>query len=247
MYAKAMLVAVLGCVLGSGLCLAADVTVFAELGGAVTAWDQPISAGQQFYVKLTSTYPLDQVYGYMIELNYDQNLLTAIDANTAIDNETQWNNNGQPVDVSFGGDAYGTHLDNEPVLVATDGQAIVSVAVTLPAAAQPTYPWHHTIAQVAFVADQAIAGATPIDFALNTQRAGVVGTGPAAASVEFVKSCGLTADLDHNGTVNWGDFGLFAGQWLATGRGLSADLDYTEAVNWGDFGIFAGQWLASCP
>ncbi len=232
---------------GVAVCPAADVTIFAELGGDVTAWDQPISAGQQFYVKLTSTYPLDQVYGYMIEINYDKNLLMAVDNNPGIDNESQWIGGGSPVDVSFSGDNYGTHLDGEPVLVATDGKVIVSVAVTLPAAAQPTYPWHHTIAQVAFIAVQAIATATPINFALNAQRGGVVGTGPQAVSVEFVKSCGLTADLDHNGTVNWGDFAVFAGQWLAGGRGLSADLNYSEAVNWGDFAVFAGQWLASCP
>jgi len=234
-------------VLSATFCFAQDVTIFAELGGDVTAWDQPISPGSQFYVTLTSTTPLDQVYGYMLELNYDDSLLTAVDGDTNIDTESQWIAGGSPAGVSFGGDDYTTYLDGEPVLVSTPGQAIVSVAVTLPVDAQPDYPWHHLIAHVAFVADQAVSGNTPINFALNAQRGGVVGTGIQAASVQFVKSCGLSADLDHDGTVNWADFSVFAGQWLQTGRGLSADLDYSEQVNWGDFSLFAGQWLASCP
>ncbi len=234
------------CLLAGGISQAADVTIYCQLGGDITRWDQDIPPGSNFYVTLNATYSLDQVYGYMIEANYDQNLLAAVDNDLDIDNQSQWISAGSPPGVSFGGDAYTTYLDGQPVLVNTAGTAIVSVAIGLPWGRQPAYGWHHTIAQVAFVANADISGATPIDFSLNTVRGGVIGTGPEAASVEFIKSCGLTADLDHNNVVNWGDFSIFAGQWLASGRGLSADLDYSEKVNWADFSVFANQWLANC-
>jgi len=233
--------------LGINLCHAADVTVFCELGGQTTGWDQPIPAGSQFHVTLTSSTSLEQVFGYMLELNYDPALLTAVDADPNIDTQSQWQAAGSPAGVSFGGDDYTTYLDGQPVLLSTPGQAIVSVAITLPVDSQPVYPWHHLIAQVAFVAEQDITGPTPIDFAVNVLRGGVIGTGNQAATVQFVKSCGLSADLNHDGTVYWDDFDVFVAQWLTSGRGLVADLNYDQQVNWADFSIFAGQWLVSCP
>ncbi|KKL17669.1 hypothetical protein LCGC14_2483250, partial [marine sediment metagenome] len=58
---------------------------------------------------------------------------------------------------------------------------------------------------------------------------------------------GLATDLDKSCYVNWGDFSVFAGQWLATDCGNPADFDNSAcsggSVDWGDFSIFAGTWL----
>lgn len=52
-------------------------------------------------------------------------------------------------------------------------------------------------------------------------------------------------DLDKSGSVNWGDFSIFASQWLGNGTELSADFDNSGSVNWADFSIFASHWMES--
>jgi len=57
-----------------------------------------------------------------------------------------------------------------------------------------------------------------------------------------------TGDLNQNCYVNWEDFSLFAGQWLASGCGDpdwcgGADLTQDSDVNWQDFSVFASHWL----
>jgi len=85
-------------------------------------------------------------------------------------------------------------------------------------------------------------------------REGAGGTYPTAnpptLSVAYEPTCvKLGSDLNGDCYVNWGDFSVFAGQWLATGCDQApfcqgADLDKDGSVNWSDFGIFAASWLA---
>lgn len=246
---KLALVVVLMGALGVSAAQAADVTIFADIGGDVTSWDQAISAGDQFYVKFTTISPLSEVYGYMLQIDYDTAALTAVDSDLANDTESGWD--GTLTD-SFGGDDYTTYLDGEPVIIDdVAGQAIVSVAVTLPADAQPTYFWAHTIAQVAFTADAAAtsADAAITSLGLNDLRGGIVGDlggAPGEATAEFLKNCGLRADMNNDLIVEWADFGMFASQWQSTGQALLSDYNYDEVVEWADFGTFAGQWQTSC-
>ncbi len=51
------------------------------------------------------------------------------------------------------------------------------------------------------------------------------------------------ADINNDRIVDWGDFTLFAGYWLAEGECIPADLDRSGTVDWGDFSIFAANWL----
>jgi len=58
----------------------------------------------------------------------------------------------------------------------------------------------------------------------------------------------LDSDLNGDCYVNWQDFSVFAGQWLASGCGSpdwcdGADLNQDTDVNWADFSVFASQWL----
>jgi hypothetical protein len=68
------------------------------------------------------------------------------------------------------------------------------------------------------------------------------------------KNCGdpgtvyLLADLDHNCCVNWRDFSIFAGQWLAGGCSdptwcNGGDLNHSSDVDWPDLDAFALDWL----
>jgi cytochrome c peroxidase len=55
----------------------------------------------------------------------------------------------------------------------------------------------------------------------------------------FGNSC--DADLNNDGTVNFGDFNLFRGAWLTTDA--DADFNGDGTVNFGDFNIFRSFWL----
>ena len=86
----------------------------------------------------------------------------------------------------------------------------------------------------------------------------------------------LPADLDGNGTVDFGDLELFVSKWLCTcpynwplhrppcfvnfadfatfaeywlqsGTGLPADLDGNGVVDFGDLELFVYNWLCTCP
>jgi len=57
-----------------------------------------------------------------------------------------------------------------------------------------------------------------------------------------------SGDLDGDCRVDWQDFSIFAGQWLADGCAgpdwcNGCDLDQDGSVNWGDFSVFAAHWL----
>ncbi len=54
---------------------------------------------------------------------------------------------------------------------------------------------------------------------------------------------GMQTDLDKTCKVDWGDFSVFASNWLATDCGNPADFDGTCLVDWGDFSVFASTWL----
>jgi len=62
----------------------------------------------------------------------------------------------------------------------------------------------------------------------------------------------IESDLNGDGAVNWQDFAVFAGQWLASGCSDpdwcdGADLNHSGNVDWADFAVFAGQWLETEP
>ena len=57
--------------------------------------------------------------------------------------------------------------------------------------------------------------------------------------------------MNRDGSVNWGDFAVFAANWLATGCCApnwccDADMNHDGDVNWGDFTVFAFYWLEGC-
>ncbi|MGA2071057.1 MAG: right-handed parallel beta-helix repeat-containing protein [Sedimentisphaerales bacterium] len=56
----------------------------------------------------------------------------------------------------------------------------------------------------------------------------------------------LRSDINHDGTVNFLDFAIFASQWLDTNCGMccGADLTCDGQVNWADLGEFVKWWLA---
>ena len=58
---------------------------------------------------------------------------------------------------------------------------------------------------------------------------------------------GMQTDLDQSCKIDWGDFSVFASNWLATDCGNPADFDNSACsggkVDWGDFSIFASTWL----
>ncbi len=54
---------------------------------------------------------------------------------------------------------------------------------------------------------------------------------------------GMQTDLDFTCKIDWGDFSVFASQWLFDECGASADFDGSCLVDWGDFSIFASTWL----
>ena len=54
---------------------------------------------------------------------------------------------------------------------------------------------------------------------------------------------GMQTDLDQSCKIDWGDFSVFASNWLASNCGNPADFDGTCLVDWGDFSVFASTWL----
>jgi len=56
----------------------------------------------------------------------------------------------------------------------------------------------------------------------------------------------LSSDINHNGSVNFTDFALFALQWLQSGCGkcCGADLTCDGQVGWADLHEFVRWWLA---
>jgi hypothetical protein len=53
----------------------------------------------------------------------------------------------------------------------------------------------------------------------------------------------LESDLNGDGTVDFRDFGILAGDWLSTGECMGSDIDCSGTVNWGDVSRLAGEWL----
>ena len=51
------------------------------------------------------------------------------------------------------------------------------------------------------------------------------------------------ADINNDWMVDWGDFTIFVGYWLAEGQCTPADLNRDQIVNWSDFSIFTANWL----
>ena len=66
---------------------------------------------------------------------------------------------------------------------------------------------------------------------------------PSTCAEVWSMGYGMQTDLDQSCLVDWGDFSVFASNWLATNCGNPADFDGTCLVDWGDFSIFAGTWL----
>ena len=54
---------------------------------------------------------------------------------------------------------------------------------------------------------------------------------------------GMLADVQHDCYINWGDFAIFASNWLDQSCDVVADFTGNCKVDWGDFAIFADSWL----
>ena len=54
---------------------------------------------------------------------------------------------------------------------------------------------------------------------------------------------GMQTDLDQTCKIDWGDFSVFANQWLDPNCGTASDFDGSCLVDWVDFAIFANTWL----
>ncbi len=71
-------------------------------------------------------------------------------------------------------------------------------------------------------------------------------TGPVCGDANHPYPAG---DVNYDCRTDWGDFSVFAGQWLNTSCEESgwcggADMDHSTTVDWSDFAIFADDWLA---
>jgi hypothetical protein len=54
---------------------------------------------------------------------------------------------------------------------------------------------------------------------------------------------GNTADLNHDGEVDLGDWSLWSDDWLAERVLLDSDLDRDNDVDPNDLGLFMNEWL----
>ena len=66
---------------------------------------------------------------------------------------------------------------------------------------------------------------------------------PTTCSEVFDAGYGMQTDLNADCQINWGDFAVFADQWLDDQCGTPADFDGSCLVDWADFAIFAPTWL----
>lgn len=53
-------------------------------------------------------------------------------------------------------------------------------------------------------------------------------------------------DGDITGLVNFSDFAIFAGNWLAEGSNLAGDFNNNDEVDFFDFALFGNHWLTIC-
>ena len=70
-----------------------------------------------------------------------------------------------------------------------------------------------------------------------------LGAEPTTCQEVWQQGYGMAVDLDRNCRVDWGDFAVFAGDWLGVGC-VVADFNDDCSVDWGDFAVFAASWLA---
>jgi len=69
---------------------------------------------------------------------------------------------------------------------------------------------------------------------------GAFGGTPQASMSE--SEVGNIADLDPNGSVNWGDLKILTNKWFVEELLLSEDLNRDGTVNSKDYAVFANNW-----
>ena len=47
--------------------------------------------------------------------------------------------------------------------------------------------------------------------------------------------------------VGFDDLAMLCEQWLDTGESLNADINHDNTVDFGDFAILSSYWLSACP
>ena len=61
----------------------------------------------------------------------------------------------------------------------------------------------------------------------------------------------MIGDYDHSGMIDWGDFTIHSGAWLATSNDLNyvweVDNNNDDIVDWGDYTRFTAHWLWEVP